>query len=97
MSDDLKERLLSPLWVHSSEFESPQLDKEATVADLNSALAYIKALESQLAEATVALDMVRILANTPPNEWRSRSEIHAELAEFRNAALPKDPSTGAVG
>lgn len=31
-----------------------------------------------------ALRMIHVLANTPPNEWRTKREIHAALAEFRN-------------
>lgn len=34
-----------------------------------------------------ALEMIRVLANTPPAEWRTKKEIHAALAEFR-APLP---------
>lgn len=30
-----------------------------------------------------ALQIVRILANTPPEDWLLRSEIHAGLSEFR--------------
>lgn len=41
------------------------------------------------ADAVRALDIVRILANTPPNEWRRRSEIYAELAEFRTLPAPQ--------
>jgi hypothetical protein len=28
-----------------------------------------------------ALHMILVLANTPPNEWRSKPEIHEALAE----------------
>jgi len=30
-----------------------------------------------------ALEMIRVLANTPPQDWRTKKEIHAALAEFR--------------
>lgn len=30
-----------------------------------------------------ALEMIRVLANTPPHEWRPKSQIYAALAEFR--------------
>jgi hypothetical protein len=31
-----------------------------------------------------ALEMIRVLANTPPKEWRSKPELHDALAEFRD-------------
>lgn len=31
-----------------------------------------------------ALEMIRLLANTPHTEWRSKKEIHAALSEFRH-------------
>jgi hypothetical protein len=35
-----------------------------------------------------ALHMILVLANTPPNEWRSKPEIHEALAEFRASISP---------
>lgn len=32
----------------------------------------------------IALRMIHVLANTPPSEWRTKREIHAALAEFRD-------------
>lgn len=35
-----------------------------------------------------ALRMVHVLANTPHTEWRSKREIYAALAEFRDTENP---------
>jgi hypothetical protein len=37
-----------------------------------------------------ALAIVSILANTPPADWRWRSEIHEGLAEFRRAGAGEE-------
>ena len=48
MTDDLKERLLNPMWVHSNlPPEKPYLDDESTLADLKEALVRIEALEAE--------------------------------------------------
>jgi len=39
--------------------------------------------------AQKALTIVRALANTDPDGWLSRKEIHASLAEFRNPSRPR--------
>jgi hypothetical protein len=30
-----------------------------------------------------AVEMIRVLANTPYSDWRSKQQIYAALAEFR--------------
>lgn len=41
-----------------------------------------------------ALHFIIVLANTPPNDWRSKKEIHEALAEFRSPQATVGPDNG---
>jgi hypothetical protein len=56
------------------------LDKKPTDDELRAMHA---ALRDEPAADCRAKTIITILANTPPDEWLSKTEIHAALLEFR--------------